>query len=407
MMTRDLYCPQCAEQVTTGADGLCPWCETDLTAVPVSEAPAPEPFDPERLEHAPTHRPAPVKVRTAKAPRPGWDGAPTVARSEGQLTPTVPAAGPGTGKRSRLTPGMIAQARELLDGGASLRDAAAAVWLDPQAQARYSTYDGLYQALQRARARGWNLRAPKAGVYRGNLSEQTLHEAAWLYYYDQWGFQRIARWLRANRPQGVAGYASENALLNSIYHAFVKLGWPRRDRMEATNIASYRHGMAPRKGRNNTDYERWKKARPGASRPRCKGLVRGKKRYGARCGRPAKHGSDYCPAHDPAQREEVLTRVAAMRATSHAVVNIWPFTDWLVEQRTRFPTQRAFAEALGVDSSVVGLWLKGQGHNPTRRPVIKPVTVERALQALGQGPRLAELYPEITTGPSGPEGTHS
>jgi hypothetical protein len=385
----DRYCPTCAERVTTGADGVCPWCETDLSRRGLQAAP--EPFHPTLLPSPPVRKPRRVPVRTAKAPKAGWDAAPTVARPEGRLRPAVVPGAPGTGKRSYLTADMVELAKAILDGGATLQDAAQVVWLDPQIRECYASRDSLYQALQRIRARGWSLRAPKAGVYRGELSEATLHEAAWLYYYDQLGFQRIARWLRANRSQAVASYATENSLLNSLYYAFKQRGWPRRDRIEATNIASYRHGLAPREGRDHINYQRWKKRH--RKRPRCKGIVRGKKRYGARCARPAKQGSDYCPGHDPAQREEVLERVAAMRSRSHAVVNIWPFTEWLREQRKQFKTQGEMAERLGVPTTFLGRWLKGRAaSNATTRSIIKPKTVEKVLAAWGDGTTLEDLY---------------
>jgi hypothetical protein len=195
--------------------------------------------------------------------------------------------------------------------------------------------------------------------YRGHLSDDVLwRDAAWLYYYEQMGFQRIARWLRANRASEVAGFANENSLLNSLYHAFKKLGWPRRDRIEATNIASYRHGLAPREGRNHTDYQRHKRKVKGA-RPRCKGIVKGKARAGARCARPAKHGSDFCPGHDPEVRAQLLERVAAMRLISHELVNVWPFTEWLRERRVEFSSNKAMAKRLGCSQTAIAKWLDG------------------------------------------------
>jgi hypothetical protein len=245
--------------------------------------------------------------------------------------------------------------------------------------------------------------------YKGMLSRKLLRdEIAWLYYYEQWGFVRIARWLRENRPQEVAYAKSENSLANGIHSAFERLGWPRRDRVQATQIASYKHGYASRYNRDNDSYRRWHKVQSGKARPRCVGTVETcTGRIGARCARPAKHGSKYCAQHDPATAQERADRMAAMRAKSslHDCVNVMPFTLWLRERAKEYPTQKALAAALaaggyGRDRSgrsqqkAVSRWLRGQpASNGTTGPIVSKRTVRAVLAALGGDTQFGDLYP--------------
>jgi hypothetical protein len=315
-------------------------------------------------------------------------------RPEGTLTPTAPPS-QGAGNQSQLRQEWIDEARELLkqsDGSVKLRDVARVLWCNHATHEAYASEGSFYQALLSVRKRGWQRERPPA-PYKGRIPEWMLSEAAWRYYIDEWGFQHIARWLARRFPEARGLYNDiDDGLTNGLHGAFVKLGWPRRDRIEATNIASFKHGLAPRKGRDNVNYERWKKQ--GRARPRCKGTVRNhSRRHGGRCAKAAIEGSDYCYNHDPAREAERDAYLVKMREASHAVVDIMPFTHWLVWEAVKYPTVRAFAEKLGMDNGHVGHWLKGKGGG-SDKPIIKPATIEKALANYGGDTTFADLYPE-------------
>lgn len=104
-------------------------------------------------------------------------------------------------------------------------------------------------------------------------------------------------------------YASEKSFANQMSDAFRDLGWPVRDRIAATVRASTTHGLligakrpVARGGRSRAAYKYRRRRQLGLVRPPCSSL----KVDGDPCTRPAMHGSDYCIAHDPARREQVL-----------------------------------------------------------------------------------------------------
>ena len=333
-----------------------------------------------------------VPLRTAKRPTPGWEEkAAPAARPEGEPKPAVVVPAAPWGKTSQLLERWIEEAREGVESGATLLDVARTLWAEEEARARYASQDSFYQALQRARRNGWTTkRAAPEGMarYRGRLPEHLLYEAAFRYYIDEWGFQRIARWMGRRFPEARGLFANvDDGLTNGLHQAFVRLGWPRRDRIEATNIASYKHGLAPRKNRpDDRNYRRQLKA--AKAQPRCKATVVAKgKRHGARCPRPAKTGIDYCPSHDPATADARAERLARMRSKQD-LLEREPFTRWLIEERARFRTQGEAAAALGLDTSVLGRWLNGED------APVKRSTVIRTLEAAGRGTALEDLYGE-------------
>jgi hypothetical protein len=107
-----------------------------------------------------------------------------------------------------------------------------------------------------------------------------------------------------------AGYSSAKSCANSISSAFAALGLQARDRIEATQKASTKHGRARRVPKDSEDYLRYRREMKVAS-----GEVRGVQcesprlrypRKGERCRRPALAGSTFCFAHDPNRRDEIL-----------------------------------------------------------------------------------------------------
>ncbi len=105
-------------------------------------------------------------------------------------------------------------------------------------------------------------------------------------------------------------YASERSCANALHDHFVRLGLPRRDRIEATVAASTRHGLA----RNPQHRRELRRASGEIAGRTCDGRKMTYPGKGRPCRRPALAGSDYCIGHDPERRAEVVATLADARA---------------------------------------------------------------------------------------------
>lgn len=115
------------------------------------------------------------------------------------------------------------------------------------------------------------------------------------------------------------GYASRDSCANAIMAGFMRLGLARRDRHAASVAAATRHGL--RAGDNMVGYRRFQKERKGELQPRCAGT---RTRDGMPCEQSAMRGSDFCPAHNPERRAELLEhlrRIDPRNAAEAATVN--------------------------------------------------------------------------------------
>lgn len=111
-------------------------------------------------------------------------------------------------------------------------------------------------------------------------------------------------------------YATVKSCAMGIQQGFARLGLERRDRATATRLASTIHGLASR-GNVDPEHRRRLKIARGEimNRPRCAGRSI---RSGKQCRCRAMAGSNYCHAHDPARRAQVVSQTAAMRARKAA-----------------------------------------------------------------------------------------
>lgn len=107
------------------------------------------------------------------------------------------------------------------------------------------------------------------------------------------------------------GYASAASCANSLSEAFIDLGLPRRDRIEATIEKSLRHGLA-RRGKGGAEYNQLRRERRD-HRPLCAGARTQPPGKGEPCSRPAMHGAEYCVAHDPERAAWREANLAAAR----------------------------------------------------------------------------------------------
>ena len=118
----------------------------------------------------------------------------------------------------------------------------------------------------------------------------------------------------------VLGYKTANTCETAIGDAFKRYGLARRERIEATVLASTSSGLSPR------DWRERNRRRKAAGltvhmkplQPKCKSVRRQYPRKGEPCACRAMFGSDYCAAHDPAREEWRQEHLAAMRARAAA-----------------------------------------------------------------------------------------
>lgn len=274
----DAWCSTCAETVAP-VHGVCPWCEAKITGALKPDAKA-------------------------------------------TLRDREPQQGPGTGAKTNLTEPLVRAAMRAYIAEPQYTAAARAV-----AATTTHPYRDDRQFANALRnhflRRGWWTpadveRALTGDVmrrpvkYRGTLSPELLREARRLYEDEGMGFLRIARQLH---PQTTA--ATVNSLCNSLHHAWKVHGWPTRDRVEATRLASWKHGRKVRAGHDEGAYRRWFKETHGLYQPTCEGTLTGRGNpadAGRPCTKPTLTGGRFCAQHDPERQAEHAARLARMRA---------------------------------------------------------------------------------------------
>ncbi len=167
--------------------------------------------------------------------------------------------------------------------------------------------------LDQAGGRAGEKRRSTPKVY----DEALLVRAQALYEEHGWSFRKIARVLL---PQTTS--ASVQALANSLNKQARRRGWKVRDRIEATVAAHTKHGLSRRvtPTRPATPqmlaFRHRKRIAKGEVRGvRCKGTTKHNRNgnQGQQCARAAMRGSDYCIAHDPERRAELLVGLERAR----------------------------------------------------------------------------------------------
>lgn len=150
--------------------------------------------------------------------------------------------------------------------------------------------------------------APPRGVF-SMLTDELLEEARRLYYIERRSLRAIARELHPR-----TGYASPNSLVMGLIAQFDAQGWPRRDRIAECVAVSTKHGLARRGAKDPELRAKQRRDRGEVRGVMCAGVRVGYPRKGAPCGRAALAGGDYCAAHDPGRRRQVLEGLMAARA---------------------------------------------------------------------------------------------
>jgi hypothetical protein len=229
--------------------------------------------------------------------------------------------------------------------------------------------------LTRAQRLGINERNDR-GHFRGvprKISDEQLEALYRLYVERKWSVRKIAEQVWEQ-----FGYKSQRACTNALHSAFRQQGYELRDRIEASIIASTKHGLAAKHG-PRIGYARYKRERhelyhgknSKPYRPTCKGVKTTSPNKGKPCTRPAMAGSDYCWGHDPGREQERVANMAAMRANHqlHGPLVEWP--EWKDELRYVYDLvgAEALAEALELKAKTIVSYL-----SPGREQVF---TVER------------------------------
>lgn len=111
-----------------------------------------------------------------------------------------------------------------------------------------------------------------------------------------------------------ADYASEGSAVEGIRHGWKRLGLKARSRAEQVRIANRNRRIPGSPGNaDRAASKRFHRARKGGYR-RCAGVKLSYPEKGRPCQRYALVDSDYCLAHDPDRRAEVVERLEDARA---------------------------------------------------------------------------------------------
>lgn len=189
------------------------------------------------------------------------------------------------------------------------------------------------------------------------------------------------------------GFASVDTCESHLFGAFRREGYELRDRIEATRMASRRHGLAPKHG-PRPGYGTYKRRvlRAQADRPQCAGVRKQPPRKGERCRRRAMAGSEHCFSHDPtraAERERVLAEMQARQPVKQMVA-IGPFAAWLRRRYAEHGTLGAMGAATGLHPSAVWRYKRGMGTSRTGDRISAEL-VRQAVERDG-GTTFEELY---------------
>lgn len=115
------------------------------------------------------------------------------------------------------------------------------------------------------------------------------------------------------------GYANQKSCAQTLNHGFIRLGLPRRERVEATIAAHLKHGRARRNAKvtDLEDYNAYRREQRRATGEvrgvTCAGVRTQHPRKGSPCSLMALRDSDYCRTHDPRFAEQIAADLAVAR----------------------------------------------------------------------------------------------
>ncbi len=215
-------------------------------------------------------------------------------------------------------------------------------------------------------------RGKPAGKY-GKLTDDQLRALHLIYEREQLSANELAK-----RVYERVGYASWQTCANSICNGWRRLGLPRRDRIEATVMASTKHGRAPRYG-SRAGYKRWLREQRGDLQPRCEGVKTQAPGKGQPCPQPAMKGSRFCVSHDPERQLKNQAHLARARRklARGDTLPMAPFSTWLHSLANDHGSVGRAALALGLSRDAAYRYSKGEATSGEAKTEISRTTVER------------------------------
>lgn len=405
---QELFCPNCSDEVLV-IDGRCAWCETEIVRPATSATGRP-----------PRNRACVPRTSTTRRQRKSTSlrGLEPSARPDVHELTGDPVDPPTVEQmRKGLPEKFVREAmRMYLDCDLVLLDAARILhqrhpdrWASPttlseslrgsferrgvmlKIDGRRLMHDPQAQAQQRARIERYLKTRDPGYAYQGKLPAELVWEAAYRYYLDGWGLNRVARRLLAAFPW--VEQSTAKALGLTLHRVFTANGWPIRPQREATQAANWRHGMTAHRGERR--YERHRYRESNGLQPRCGATC---KATGRPCGNFAMRGDTRCFAHSERTREQ---REAAL-ARGHEVmrgelVDSTPFVTWLSGRVRQYGSQRATASVVALAPDLLSQILRTGGTKNTPGKLTRGL-IERALQAALANdenlivPRFSDLY---------------
>lgn len=298
--------------------------------------------------------------------------------------------------RAKLTPQEIAAYFDVHKRGRPIWEIAKAIWKAAGYASPISARSSLVGHFEREEIRR-GLRPPKPAKRRGSprrLSDEQVAEA-----YRRYREEGISAHALAKELWREAGYSGPGSCETALGKAFREAGYEVRERIEATRLASTKHGMAPKHG-PRPGYGTYKRRvlRGQEDRPLCQGKKATAPGKGKPCERRASAGSEYCPGHDPekqAKRRAHLARLhqATRRRAQRGAVPMAPFAAFVRRCVAEEGGQKAAAERLGLGISSISAYARGLGSDKRPKQTIQRRTVQRVLEHDGR--EIGELYPEL------------
>ncbi len=404
---QELFCPVCSDEVPV-FDGRCAWCETRITR-PHTTAPLLPPRKPPGTRTPPTPR-----RRKSSSLR----GLTPSERPDPELLVGEPLQPPGVADRRKGLPeAFIREAMRVhLQAGLCFKDTAR-ILLEryPGRWARAASLaDGLVASFRR---RGVMLDVDRRSIrkrpellererelieayletrergyaYEGTLPAELVWEAAYRYYLDGWGLNRIAGHLWPMFPW--IENTSAKSLGLTLHRVFKTNGWPTRPQREATAAANWRHGMSAHRG--NRRYRRYRYRAAQGEQPRCAATATS---TGRPCRNYAMRGDRHCYAHCERTREEREAALARGHQTIRSeLVDSAPFVAWLQARVKQYGTQLATSRIVALNTDQLSLILRTGGANGTPGKITRRM-IERSLNAALENdpnllvPRFRDLY---------------
>ena len=301
--------------------------------------------------------------------------------------------------RSKLTPQEIAAYYDVHQRGRPLWEIAKAIWKAAGYASPISARSSLQGHFEREEIRR-GLRPAKPKKRRG--SPRRLTDAQIAEAYRRYREEGISAHALAKELWREAGYSGPGSCETALGQAFHEAGFEVRERIEATRLASTKHGMAPKHG-PRPGYGTYKRRvlRGQQDRPLCRGKKTTAPGKGKPCERRAAADSEFCPGHDPAKqarRRAHLDRLheETRRRAAAAAVPMAPFATFLRRCIAEEGSQTAAAERLGLSVSSISAYCRGLGSDKRTKQTIQRRTVQRVLEHDGRDIR--EVYPELGDG---------